>query len=518
MTHSEKHKVTKAAGVVGAATLLSRIGGFLRDMVIAYFFGAGPAADAFFVAFRIPNLLRRFFAEGTLTIAFVPTFTELLHNKGKSEAEHLFKSTAGLLGLILTIITALGVWLAPLVVRLMAPGFSPQDETYQLTVTLTRWCMPYILFISLTALAGGVLNSLDHFFAPAFAPVLLNVSLIAAAVWVAPHTDPPVFALALGVVAGGVVQLAFQLPYLKANQIGFWPAWDLKLPELRSIIKLMGPAVFGAAVYQITILMNTVLASLLPMGSVSFLYYAERLIQFPLGIFAIALSTAALPSLSRHAAEKNMDALVDTMLYGLRLTMFIILPAMVGLMVLSQPLVELLYMRGEFSPEDAKATAYALLAYCPGLWAVSSSRGMVQAFYALKDTKTPVKVAAASLVVNLAASLSLMFVMGHVGLALATSLASMANLVGLLWLLSKRLQDLGLGSLLGSAVKMLLASGVMGLGVAALAFGPAWSPGLMQHYIRPLAAIGLGGVLYLGMSLLLKSGELSELKQAVLRR
>ena len=504
--------------MVGAATLLSRIGGFARDMVIAYMFGAGPAADAFFVALRIPNLLRRFFAEGTLTIAFVPTFTELLKTKGKQEAEHLFRSTAGLLGLILTIITAAGIWLAPYVVRVMAPGFVPGAETYDLAVTLTRWCMPYILLISLAALAGGVLNSMDHFLAPALAPVLLNVCLIVAALWLAPHVDPPIFALALGVLAGGFVQLAFQLPYLRARGMRFIPSWDIKHPKLHSIIRLMGPAVFGAAVYQISILMNTVLASLLPMGSVSFLYYADRLVQFPLGIFAIALSTAVLPSLSRHAADRDQEALTDTMLYGLRLTMFIILPATVGLMVLSRPIVDLLYLRGEFSTADAKATAGALLAFGPGLLGASCSRGLIQAFYALKDTKTPVKVAAVSLLVNLSASLGLMFFWAHVGLALATSISSLFNLAGLLWLISRRLGGLGLDRMLGSIAGMLLASVVMGLGVGAVAYGIDWQGALMHQYVRPLAAVLVGAMLYLAAAFLLKSRELKELSQALLRR
>ena len=515
MPLSEKHKVTRAAGVVGSATLLSRVGGFLRDMVIAYFFGATPAADAFFVALRIPNLLRRFFAEGSLTIAFVPIFTEVLKNKGKAEAEHLFKSTAGVLGLALTIVTALGIWLAPLVVRVMAPGFSPEGETYDLAVTLTRWCMPFVFFISLAALAGGVLNSLDHFFAPAFAPVLLNICIIAAAFWIAPYVDPPVLALAFGVLAGGAAQVILQLPYLKLNGINFTPAWDIKHPQLRRIILLMGPAVFGAAVYQISMFMNTVLASLLPRGSVSFLYYAERLIQFPLGIFAIALSTAILPSLSRHAADRDNAALSDTMLYGLRLTMFIILPALVGIMVLARPLVDLLYLRGEFGINDAEATAYALLGFAPGLWGVSCSRSFVQTFYALKDTKTPVKVAAVSLLVNLAASLVLMYYLDHVGLAIGSSISSIFNLLGLTYLLNRRLGGLGLRALLGSIIRMLFCAVIMGLGVAFLAYEVEWQPGYMQQYLRPLAAVTLGGLLYFLAAFATRSVELNELRQAL---
>jgi putative peptidoglycan lipid II flippase len=520
MVADEKNKVTRAASVVGFATLLSRIGGFVRDMVIAYFFGAGPVADAFFVAFRIPNLLRRFFAEGTLTIAFIPVFTEVLKNKGKQEAEHLFRSAAGLLGLVLLGITLLGIIFAEQVVRAMAPGFATDSGTYALAVSLTRWCMPFILFISLAALAGGVLNSLEHFFAPALAPALSNLCLIFSAIAISPLVDPPVLALAIGVLLGGAVHLGFQLPFLRSRGMNFIPAWDVQNPQVRRIVKLMGPAAFGAAVYQLTVLMNTMLASMLPTGSVSFLYFADRLIHFPLGIFGIALATAVLPSLSRQAAEKNLGAMADTMIYGLRLTMFIILPAMVGLMVLARPLVDLLYLRGEFQPEDAQATAMAVTAYAGGLWAFAATRNVVQAYYALQDTKTPVKVAAVSLVINLTASLGLMMLFDHVGLAMATSISGTFNLLALLWLLHKRLGGLGVRSMLYSCIRMLLASMLMGAVVAWVGYAGFWDGlgPIMRQYARPLAAVVLGGVIYLAAAYALRVKELKELIRAFGRR
>jgi putative peptidoglycan lipid II flippase len=515
----EKQKVTRAAGVVGAATLASRVGGFVRDLVIAYFFGAGPAADAFFVAFRIPNLLRRLFAEGALTIAFIPVFTEVLKQKGREEAYLLARSTYGVLALILLLVCALGAVFSPEVVRAIAPGFTPGGQSYDLAVTLTRWCLPYIFFVSLTALAAGVLNSTGHFFAPAASPVLLNLCLIASAAILAPRMDPPVMSLAVGVILGGLGQLLMQLPYLKARGLSFKPAWDLANPALKRVVKLALPAAFGAAVYQLTVFINTVLASLLPTGSVSYLYYADRLIEFPLGIFAIAVSTAILPSLSRQAADKDHAALIDTMGFGLRLTMFINLPAMAGLIVLAQPLVVLLFARGQFGAPEAIATSGALWGYAAGLWAFAALRSVLPAFYALKDTITPVKVGIVALAINLAASLILMGPFKHIGLALATSISSAANLGILLWLLRKRLGPLGGRRILSSMLKAGAASVVMAAAVAAVAYGPEWGEtgGLTARYAKPLAGVLAGAIVYLAAARFMGMAELRELKD-ILRR
>jgi len=516
----EKQKVTRAAGVVGAATLASRVGGFVRDLVIAYFFGAGPAADAFFVAFRIPNLLRRLFAEGALTISFIPVYTEVLKQKGKEEAFLLARSTYGLLAVILLAVCLLGAVFAPEVVRLMAPGFAPGGESYGLAVTLTRWCLPYIFFVSLTALAAGVLNSMGHFFAPAASPVVLNLCLIASAAALAPRMDPPVLSLAVGVILGGLGQLLMQLPYLKAKGLSLKPAWDLANPALRRVAKLAAPAAFGAAVYQLTVFINTVLASLLPTGSVSYLYYADRLIEFPLGIFAIAVSTAILPSLSRQAADRDHAALIDTMGFGLRLTMFINLPAMAGLIVLAQPLVLLLFARGRFGAAEAVSTAGALWGYAAGLWAFAALRSVLPAFYALKDTRTPVKVGLVTLVINLAASLALMGPLGHVGLALATSISGAANLGILLWLLRRRLGPLGGRALIKSMTKACVASLIMAAAVAAVAYGPDWGEtgGLFKRVARPLAGVAVGFVVFLLAAWVMRLPELRELKRILQRR
>lgn len=517
---SEKQKVARAAGVIGVATLASRVFGFIRDLVIAYFFGAGPAADAFFVAFRIPNLMRRLFAEGTLTIAFIPVFTEVLRKKGRQEAMMLARATYTLLSLVLAVICVLGVIWADYLVRVIAPGFDPAGQTYQLAVLFTRWCLPFIFLISLMVLASGVLNSLGHFFAPAVAPALFNICVIVCAYSLADRVDPPVLALAIGVLVGGLGQLLLQIPYLKARDIDMRPLWQPANPALRRVLRLMGPAAFGAAVYQLAVFINTQLASLLPVGSVSYLYYADRLIQFPLGIFAIAVSTAILPSLSRQAADGDKDGLVDTMGYGLRLTMFITVPAMVGLIVLAQPLVVLLFARGEFGLDTARATAGAVIGYGVGLWAFAGLRSVVQAFYALKDTKTPVKIAAACLVINVAASLSLMWWLGPAGLALATSLAGMANLLLLLWLLRKRTGPLGGRRIMRSCAYIAVCSAAMGALCWAVVSLPDWgaASGWLSKYVRPLAAMAAGLLSYLLLAWALRMKELGELMAVLGRR
>lgn len=517
---SEKSKVTRAAGVVGLATLASRLGGFVRDLVIAYFFGTGPAADAFIVAFRIPNLLRRLFAEGTLTIAFIPVFTELLIKKGKEEAVLVARSTYTILAMILLAFCALGIAFAPQVVRAVAPGFTPGGDTFGLAVTLTRWCLPYIFFISLVALAGGVLNSLGHFFAPAVAPLLMNLSVIAAALTLHDYAQPPVLSLAFGVVVGGVIQLLAQIPYLDHYRVNMRPAFALRHPAIKRIGRLMLPAIFGAAVYQLAVFTNTLLASYLEGGSVSYLYYADRLIQFPLGIFAIAVGTAVLPSLSRQAAEGDHKALIETMGFGLRLTVFINLPAMVGLLVLAQPLVLLLFARGEFDLNSAAETAWAVGGYGAGLWAFASVRAVVPAFYAMKDTKTPVYVATASLVAMVATSLLLMGPLKHLGLALATSVSGVVNLAGLLWMLRRKVGPLGMRDILTAAVRMCLLAVVMGLAVAAVAYLIDWGSlgSWPRRYLRPLAAV-LGGVLvYLGLARAWSMPELGQVMDMIRRR
>jgi putative peptidoglycan lipid II flippase len=460
---SERERVSKAAGVVGFYTLLSRILGLVRDMVVARFFGAGMTADAFFVAFRIPNLLRRLFAEGSLTIAFIPVFTEYLHQKSKKDAFELARAVLTLLAMVLALVTVLGVLFAPWVVRLQAFGFGGSGPKYELTVLLTRITFPYIFLVSLVAFFMGVLNSLRHFAAPAAAPIFLNVGIIAATVIISPYLSEPVVGLAIGVLIGGVLQILLQLPWLIQKGVSLRPCWNPGHPAVRKIGLLMLPAIYGSAIYQLNQFIGTLLASFLPQGSVSWLYYADRLMEFPLGVFAIAISTAVLPSLSAQAVAKDLTEFRETLSHSVRLTFFITIPAMAGLMALGQPVIQIFFQRGAFDSLSTAMTTKALFCYAVGLWAFSANRVLVSAFYAFQDTKTPVKIATITLFANVGFSLLLMGPLKHAGLALATSLASSMQFFILVFCLKQMPGVLHLKPILISAFKSLAASAVMGL-------------------------------------------------------
>jgi len=509
---NENDRLTKAAGVVGSATLLSRIFGFIRDVVIAWFFGAGLSSDAFFVAFRIPNLLRRLFAEGSLSVAFIPVFTDTLTNRGKDEAFEMARSAVRLLSVLLVVVAISGILLSPLIIRIIAPGFIDSPEKLSVTIFLTRIMFPYIFFIGMVALSMGILNVLGHFAAPALAPVFLNIAIIGSVFFISPHMDNPVTGLAIGVVIGGLLQLGLQVPFLIKKGFYFWQKAKIFHPGLKKIAVLMFPTIFGAAVYQINILVGTLLASLLPEGSVSYLYYADRLVQFPLGIFAIATATAVLPSISRQAAKKDLQAVRETFEYAMKLVFFITIPSMVGLIVLREPIVALLFKRGAFDANTTHLTAYALLYYSVGLWAFSAVRIVVSTFYALQDTKTPVRIAVISVCANTLLGIVLMRPLGHGGLALATSLASMLNLGLLVRALRTKLGTVGLKTIMMSVYKTLICSVFMGVSVWAAArfIIPSEGGSLMGLFFGLAGSIIIGLVLYGSFSLLLKSRELEK--------
>ena len=507
---SENARVTKAAGIVGFATLLSRIFGFLRDVIIAWHFGAGFGSDAFFVAFRIPNLLRRLFAEGSLSIAFVPVFTGYIKEWGTEEAFRFARSAIRLLSVLLALTAVAGILMSPIIVRLIAPGFVESPDKLNLTIMLTRLMFPYVFLICLVALCGGILNVLGHFAAPALAPVLLNIAMIGSVLLLSHRFTYPVVGLAVGVLIGGVLQLSLQLPFLIRNRFYFWKKANLFHPGLKRVGKLMLPAVFGAAVYQINILVGTLLASLLPEGSVSYLYYADRLVQFPLGIFAIAAATAVLPSLSRQAADKDFGSMKETFAYALNLVLFITIPAMIGLIVLREPIVALLFKRGAFDQDTTQMTAYALLWYAVGLWAFSAVRIVLSTFYALQDTVTPVKIASISIIANIIFGIVLMQWMAHGGLALATSLASMVNLAFLLRALKGKMGALNWRNISASACKTLVSSVIMGgvVGIASRYVIPGGQGSSMGLLLGLLGSILSGVVIYGCCSRVLKSSEL----------
>ncbi len=510
-------KLTKAAGVVSGATLLSRILGLLRDIVIAGYFGAGMASDAFFVAFRIPNLLRRLFAEGSLTIAFVPVFTEYLTKDGESAAFAFARSAVRLISILLAAAAVVGIFLAPLIVRIMAPGFMASPEKLALTITLTRFMFPYIFFIGLVALCMGILNALGHFAAPALAPVLLNLAMIVAVLFISPHLQYPVYGLAIGVLLGGLLQLLLQIPFLLRKGVVLWETAAMFHPGLKRIGRLMLPAVFGAAVYQINILVGTLLASLLPDGSVSYLYYADRLVQFPLGIFAIAVATAVLPSFSRYAAAQDNKALSETFGYALRLVFFITIPSMVGLILLREPIIGLLFKRGAFDTQTTVLTASALFYYGIGLWAFAAVRIVVTLFYALQDTRTPVKMAAISILINMILGVTLMWPLQHGGLALATSLASMVNLYLLIRALRKKVGLIDWHEILLSVWKTLFCSSVMGLAVffMAMILIPQGHAGFGKLFGAVLGTILVGIASYAVCAFLVKSPEVYDLAKMI---
>jgi putative peptidoglycan lipid II flippase len=466
---SENSQMIKAAGVVGAATLLSRILGFMRDAVIAWYFGAGQNSDVFIAAFRIPNLLRKLFGEGAISNAFVPVITDYIAKDGQEEAFGLARSALWVLSILLAAVSICGIIMAPLIVKVIAPGFSTIAGKIPLTITLTRIMFPYIFFIGLVALCMGILNAFGRFAAPALAPVLLNLAMIGAVFFLCPRLSQPILGLAIGVLIGGVLQLFFQLPALLGQGFVLWCKSKFFHPGLKKFSRLLPPVILGGAVYQINVLVGTLLGSFLIEGSVTYLYFADRLVQFPLGIFAIAAATAVLPSLSRQAALNDVDALKDTFSHAMRLTLFLTIPSMVGLIVLRMPIITLLFKRGEFSWQATRLTASALLYYAIGLWAFASVRIVAATFFALKDTRTPMIMAIVSVLANILLGLVLMGPMAHGGLALATSLASSLNLLLLLYALHVKLGSMEWRGILNSVGRTMVSAAIMGAVVWAAA-------------------------------------------------
>ena len=515
----ETRSVVKAAGVIGAATFSSRILGFVRDMVLARLFGATPAADAFFVAFRIPSLLRELFAEGSMSSAFIPVFTEYRTMRGKQEAWELASAVFTTLLTIVTGVTLLGILASPWLVQLLAPGFQEYPDKLALATLLTRVMFPYLLFISLAALAMGILNSVRAFAVPAFSPLFLNIFIIIGALFVSPQLPEPIVGVAIGVVAGGVAQFAMQLPSLKLRGLLFGFRFEPGHPGLRRIGWLMVPSLLGLSVTQINLTVSTVLGSFFA-GGPTYLFYGMRLIQFPLGIFGVALATAILPTLSAQAARGAMDELRTTLGFGLRMILFIIVPAMVGLILLRTPIVHLFFEHGSFTAQDTAETALAVLCYAVGLWAFGGVRIIVSAFYSLQDTKTPAVSAAIAVAANILFSLALMSSLGAAGLALATALAAMVNGGILVAVLNRRLGGIEWGSVGRSFLRVLVACAPMVVACWWVASAQIWAhPDDWIAKSSMLAlAIGLSVCSYLGAHALLRSDELDVLWGMVRRK
>jgi putative peptidoglycan lipid II flippase len=509
---SEKRNIARAAGILGSATMLSRIMGMVRDMVVSRLFGAGLATDAFFAAFQIPNMLRRFFAEGALTAAFVPTFSSTFTKHGEEKARELANTCFTLLTIVMAAITLAGILLSPVIVGLMFPGFKAEPGKLELAVLLNRLMFPYIFFISLVALCMGILNTLRHFFTPAISTVFLNISMILAAFCLRGFFEAPITALAVGVLIGGCIQLIMQLPVLWSKGFPLRPNFNFSSPEVRSIGLLMLPSVFGVGVYYLNITVSAILASLLPQGSISYLYYAQRLFEFPQGVFTASVAQAVLPSMSRQAAVGDIAGMKETLSFGVRLMLFITIPAMAGLMVCSTPIFSLIFMGGAFDYETAVNSAQALLYYSAGLSFVALTRVLAPVFYALKDTKTPVFTALITFIINLCLSLALMGPLKHGGLALATTLSALCNMLLLLWLLRRKIGSFGGNRIMLTALKSSLASIPM---AAAVWYGCSfvdWSEA--GHKI--LKVTFLGGSILCGVAIyflsvkLLRSEEVTE--------
>lgn len=418
----------KVLAKVGSMTFVSRILGFVRDTLIARAFGASMLSDAFIVAFKIPNLLRRISAEGAFSQAFVPILGEYKSQRSFDETHQLVSRVGSWLGLILVVVTLLGMLAAPFIVTLIAPGFRTDAGKMQLTIELLRITFPYIFFISLVSMAGGVLNTYNKFSIPAFTPVWLNVSMIAAVLFFADYFDEPIKVLAWAVFVGGALQLAFQIPFLK--QIGLLPRLDFTRDEgVWRILKLMGPAVLGVSVAQISLILNTIFASFLKTGSVSWLYYADRLMEFPTGVLGVALGTILLPSLSKAFASKDESEYQQLMDWGLRLTFLLAAPAAVALAILATPLVCALFFYGKFTANDVMMTEQALIAYSVGLLGLILVKILAPGFYARQNVKTPVKIAIFTLVLTQVMNVLFVFVLDlrHAGLALAIGLGACAN-------------------------------------------------------------------------------------------
>lgn len=547
MSSTEKKHILSAARTVTIATLTSRLLGAPRDMVIAWFFP--PAVtDAFFVAFRLPNLMRRLFGEGALTVSILPVFTEVLH-RDPEEAKRVYKITTALLTLILTIIVALGMVFSKYIVWIFAPGFFSNPEKAALTIKLTMIMFPFLLLISLVALAQGVLNALGHFLAPAVAPAVLNVFMIAGVVWLSNVFPDPIYGLVIGVLVGGAVEVLMQIPYLVKR--GYTPGmiFDFKHPAVRKILFLMGPAAFGMLVYQFNMLISTIFASLLPEGSVSWLFYSQRFTELPLGLFAVAIGTAILPSLSRQMIKGDIDGLKDSYRFALRIVLFLMAPCAAGLCILSVPIFSTFYQRGAFSHDDSLMSAYALLAYAPGLIAIACTRVTTPVFYARQNTKTPVKIATIAFGVNLAASFFLMgphYVLDPIlryfygqsplwrpawlpvygfdstGLAFATTISSWYNFVALIINLRKQIGPFGARTIVTPFLKTVAACIPMCIVSSAAAwFGWAdWIEGGMsfKNLSTLFVSVSGGALAFIAAAWFMKLEEITVLFDSIRRR
>ncbi|MBQ0267601.1 murein biosynthesis integral membrane protein MurJ [Providencia huaxiensis] len=488
----------KSLAAVSSMTMMSRVLGFIRDAIIARVFGAGAAADAFFVAFKLPNLLRRIFAEGAFSQAFVPILAEYKNQQGEEATRTFVAYIAGMLTLALAIVTILGMIAAPWIIYVTAPGFTDDADKFALTTDLLRVTFPYIFLISLASLAGAILNTWNRFSVPAFAPTLLNVSMIIFAAFAAPYFNPPIMSLAWAVLVGGVLQLVYQLPHLKKVGMLVLPRLSFRDSGVWRVIKMMGPAIIGVSVAQISLIINTIFASFLQSGSVSWMYYADRLMELPSGVLGVALGTILLPSLAKSFTSGNQNEYRQLMDWGLRLCLLLALPCALGLAILAEALTVSLFQYGNFTAHDSLMTQYALIAYCVGLTGMILVKILAPGFYSRQNIRTPVKIAIVTLILTQLMNLAFIGPLQHAGLALSIGLAACFNAGVLYWQLRKQDIFQPLAGWKGFIFKLLIALIVMGAVLfGVLHFMPSWQDGnMLMRMLRLIGVVIIGAGSY----------------------
>ncbi|WP_062706026.1 murein biosynthesis integral membrane protein MurJ [Grimontia marina] len=432
-------RLLRSGLIVSSMTMISRVMGLVRDVVIANLMGAGAAADVFFFANKIPNFLRRLFAEGAFSQAFVPVLAEYQASDDKTKTRELIAYVSGTLGLLVTIVTLIGVIASPVITALFGMGWfldwvndGPSSHKFELASLILKITFPYLWFITFVALAGSILNTLGRFAVSSFTPVFLNIAMISAAIWISPNMDQPEIGLGIGVFLGGLIQFGFQIPFLYREGMLVRPKWGWSHPGVAKIRTLMIPALFGVSVSQINLLLDTFIASFLATGSISWLYYSDRLLEFPLGLFGIAIATVILPALSKKHVEQSSGHFASTMDWGVRMVLLLGAPAMVGMIVLAKPMLMVLFMRGEFGADDVNAAAMSLIAYSSGLLNFMLIKVLAPGYYARQDTKTPVRYGIIAMASNMVFNLIFAYFYGYVGLAIATALSALVN-AGLLY-------------------------------------------------------------------------------------
>ncbi|MCG6551793.1 MAG: murein biosynthesis integral membrane protein MurJ [Candidatus Magnetominusculus sp. LBB02] len=517
---TEKGNIARSALSMTAATSISRILGFIRDMLVAKFLGAGGLSDSFFVAFRVPNLLRELFAEGSMSSGVIPVLSEYNATKGHEAASALVRAAFTFIVIVSGLVCIAGIFFAPQIINLIAPGFSSNPEKFTHTVFLTRIMVPFLFFVSISAIVMGALNSRKVFFVPAMASAWFNVGIISTIAALYLGLANRSVAVAIGVTIGGFFQFASQVPSFYKNGFTLRPSFTFSHPGLKKIGWLILPATVGTAVSQFNVFISTILASYLPAGSITYLYYAMRLIQFPVGVFGVAMGMAVLPSLSEHAAKGDFDSLTNDFTFSLKLLFSITIPSMIGLASLSEPIINVLFQHGHFDYQAVRGTATALLCYSAGIWAMVGVRVLASTFYSMQDTRTPVRTAVFTLIINISMSIILMERLSYAGLALANALAASANFLALFYFLNKRLRHIEVRGIVWSFMKTLLASVVMGGAGWYLVHFRKWD-GTGHFLVKSLYLVFIIGVctaIYFAAAHVLKSEEVDYITKMFKRK